>query len=399
MNRKYTILRSKKSIRSAGAEAVREYESFTGAPAPFARVAGLDPDETSLATAELSPQDVADLTRDPGVAVVAPMMPTRLIEPIGAPHAANTTSWGISAVNADKSPFDGKGVVVAVLDTGIDSQHPAFAGVTLVQQDFTRSGDGDKVGHGTHCAGTIFGRDVGGARIGIARGVTKALIGKVLGDDGSGGTGALYDGMTWALQNGARVISMSLGFDFPGLVQRLVNQEGFPPDLATSFALEAYRGNLRMFDAIMQLAEARVAVDGGAVVVAAAGNESKRNVNPDYKIAVSIPAAAADVLSVGALEEAPGGLGVAYFSNTHPEISAPGVAITSAKAGGGLVAMSGTSMAAPHVAGVAALWWQSTSGVANAPRVAARLLAAANTQKLAPSATTADRGVGLVTAP
>ncbi|OFX20791.1 MAG: hypothetical protein A2V77_02200, partial [Anaeromyxobacter sp. RBG_16_69_14] len=371
MNRKCTIMRSKKPT---GAKAMREHESFTGAAAPFARAAGVDAADVRLDAAELTPREVADLVRDPSVAVVAPSMPTRLIEPVGATRAANTTSWGVAAVGADKSNFDGTGVVVAILDTGIDAQHPAFAGVTLVQQDFSGSGNGDKMGHGTHCAGTVFGRDVGGARIGVARGVTRALIGKVLGDDGGGSSDALYQGMTWALQNGARVISMSLGFDFPGLVKDLVDSSGYPIDFATSLALEAYRGNLRMFDAIMQMAEAKVAMDGGAVVVAAAGNESKRDKDPDYEISVSIPAAAAGVLSVGALEEGQGGLGVARFSNTHPEISAPGVAISSAKMGGGLVAMNGTSMATPHVAGVAALWWQSLAGAARAPLVAAKLL-------------------------
>nr|WP_229419583.1 S8 family serine peptidase [Pseudoduganella dura] len=111
-----------------------------------------------------------------------------MIEPLDARPAGVETGWGITAVGADRSRFSGAGVTVAVLDTGIDAAHPAFSGVQLVQQDFSGDGDGDAFGHGTHCAGTILGRDVGGTRIGVARGVTRALIGKVLGNDGSGST-------------------------------------------------------------------------------------------------------------------------------------------------------------------------------------------------------------------
>ena len=117
--------------------------------------------------------------------------------------------------------------------------------------DFTGEGDGDLQGHGTHCAGTILGRPVDGTRIGVAPGVTRALIGKVLDRNGSGGSEALFNAITWAVQQGAHVISMSLGFDFPGMVERLSGQ--MPTRLATSRALEAYRGNLRMFDALMEM--------------------------------------------------------------------------------------------------------------------------------------------------
>ncbi len=404
MGRKYTILRAAKGqrLRPVGVESIRDRESATGAPAPFAMGPGVEPGQVQIDVTELSPREVTDLTRDPGVAVVAPTMPTALIKPFAEPAAAaGAPAWGLGAVGADRSQFDGTGVVVAVLDTGIDKQHPAFQGMTLVEQDFTGSGNGDRQSHGTHCAGTIFGRDVGGTRIGVARGVSRALIGKVLGDDGRGSSEALYQAITWALQNGARVISMSLGFDFPGLVRRQAD-EGWPVDLATSFALEAYRGNLRMFDEIMRVAEARTAIDGGAVVVAAAGNESKRTIKPDYEIAVSLPAAAAGVVSVAALQQEQNGLGIAPFSNTHVEISAPGVAITSAKAGGGLLTLSGTSMATPHVAGVAALWWQAVNarGIpATSRNVVAQLLANARTQGLAPGVDVSDRGVGLVVAP
>ena len=141
-----------------------------------------------------------------------------------------------------------------------------------MERDFTGDGNGDGQGHGTHCAGTIFGRDVGGRRIGIARGVTRALIGKVLRNNGSGSSEMLFEGIQWAMQNGAQVISMSLGFDFPGLVRALMEEEDMPAEPAASTALEAYRGHLRMFDALMDMAAARDAFGGSPVVVAAAGN-------------------------------------------------------------------------------------------------------------------------------
>src|SRR3712207_6180104 len=176
----------------------------------------------------LGKADVRSLSRDPEVRAIAPVMPTTLIHPVGEPEDETTeaagTAWGVTAVGADRSLRTGAGVVVAVLDTGIDAGHPAFTGVELTQVDFSGSGNGDKQGHGTHCAGTIFGRDVNGTRIGVAPGISHALIGKVLGDDGRGDSEMIFRGIQWALDNRAQVISMSLGFDFPGLVKGLTGQ-------------------------------------------------------------------------------------------------------------------------------------------------------------------------------
>ncbi|HET6561591.1 MAG TPA: S8 family serine peptidase [Marmoricola sp.] len=400
-DRRYTVLRD-----LAGA---RLDEPFGGGgPVSAPRPPG--PSEPRVDVAVLTRNEVRDLARDPEVRAVAPVMPTRLIFPVpddevegstGAPEAAATSTWGVSAVGADTSSRTGAGVVISVLDTGIDASHPAFTGVELVEEDFSGSGTGDRQGHGTHCAGTILGRDVEDTRIGVAPGVTKALIGKVLGDDGSGDSNMIFRGIQWAVQEGAQVISMSLGFDFPGLVKRLIDG-GWPPELATSAALEAYRGNLRMFDALMQLVRSQSAFGPGTILVAAAGNESKRNVDPDFEIAAGLPAAAEGVVSVGALREGGSGLTIASFSNTFPQIAGPGVDVLSAKAGGGLVAFNGTSMATPHVAGAAALWWEEVGSSAlplSASVVTARLLANADTAALAPDVDVADRGVGLVKAP
>ncbi len=394
--RSYIVLRDLAPPSRAGFRSGDAFEARGASPAPAA------PPRPQVDTAALTPSEVRKLARDPEVQAVAPVIPTQLIRPLQVDTAAAAQqAWGIAAVGAAESRYSGSGAVVAVLDTGIDKAHAAFAGMTLVERDFSGAGNGDRQGHGTHCAGTIFGRDVSGTRIGIARGVQKALIGKVLDDGGGGDSRMIFQGLQWALEEGADVISLSLGFDFPGGVRRMVEQ-GWPADLATSVALEGYRGNLRMFDAIMGMARARMAFDAGAVIVAAAGNESRRDQNAAYEIAVSIPAAAEGVVSVGALAEGHGGYGVAAFSNTLPQVSAPGVNILSATPGGGVRALSGTSMACPHVAGVAALWWEALRAApvpATATAVVAKLLASARPDVFAQNVDVADRGLGLITAP
>lgn len=357
--------------------------------------------EPVLEMAEMTEREIVDARRDPEVQVIATPMPLKLIEPVGTPEPTPTATgntWGIEAVRAHTSPYTGADVVVAVLDTGINPSHVAFQGVQLVRRNFTQGQDDDDNGHGTHCAGTIFGRDVNGLRIGVARGVTKALIGKVLGP-GGGSSATLAKAITWAYENGANVISMSLGIDFPGYVAWLIQQQGLRPEPATSMALEQYRANVNLFSALATLLEQSNSFSQAAVIVAASGNESER---PQYEIAVAPPAAGDGMISVGALQlSAAGNLSVANFSNSQCNLSGPGVSITSAWIGGthALKTISGTSMATPHVAGCAALWAQQQrqlTGNLTSKNLAAKTLSSA---VFIQGATFDDIGNGLVQAP
>jgi subtilisin family serine protease len=355
--------------------------------------------------AELTPRAAVDVARtDNTVVAVAPVMPMKLIAPVvvdvAAEPAANGIAWGIQAVGADTSPFTGAGITVAVLDTGIDATHPAFAELTMIQRNFTSEPDEDLNGHGTHCAGTIFGRPVDGTRIGVAPGVTRVLIGKVLGA-GGGGSDVVLEAIQWALQEGAHVISMSLGIDFPGFVALLQQQQGLLPELATSIALDGYRQNVLLFERLASLVEARAAFGQPCLLVAAAGNESRREVHPNFEIAVSPPAVADGFVSVAALGQHPEGWIIATFSNTGARLSGPGVGILSARVGGGLRTLSGTSMATPHVAGVAALWAEKlrNEGQFRAPQFMDRLVASATMDGLRPGFDPADVGHGIIRAP
>ena len=355
----------------------------------------------SVVYERLTDQDAAKLTALPEVEAIAPSMAIKLIRPFQGSSSASRDVWGLQATGAAASGFSGEGVLPAILDTGIDCTHPAFAGVELEEEDFTGQGNGDVVGHGTHCAGTVFGRDVDGLRIGVARGIKKALIGKVLDDDGGGDIQMLENGINWAVRRGANIISMSLGFDFPGMVKSWI-EEGWPADLAASNALEAYRVNLRVLDGVMSLTKPRGGLHGGALVVAASGNESKREQHRNWRIAASLPAANDEVVAVAAVGRHGDGLVVANFSNSAALLSGPGVDVVSAKTGGGLDTLSGTSMACPHMAGLAALWWDAIRRGGRTPtalNVRAALIGSARREAFAGADAEVDIGQGLATAP
>ena len=352
---------------------------------------------------DLESRRAPSLVRKKGILAAAPAIPMKLIAPIAFDTSlhlvTDSVTWGIQAIGADKSPYDGKGIVIAVLDTGIDRFHPAFAGMQIERKNFTNEGDDDEDGHGTHCAGTIFGREVEGTRIGVAPGVERALIGKVLGANG-GSSDRIAEAIMWAVTNGANVISMSLGFDFPGYVKSLV-ANGTPTELAVSIGLEGYRLNLLLFDRLSLYISAQSEILQPALLIAAAGNESRRNTTPSFELAVSPPAVAEGVVSVAAIAKTPDGFEVAPFSNVGARVSGPGVNVLSVKLGGGLTALSGTSMATPHVAGVAALWAQKMFEVGEFKRclLADRIVGTATTDGMKPGSDYADIGAGLVRAP
>lgn len=368
--------------------------------------------EPEVTVESLDTKDIAHLRRDPTVEAIAPVFPTQLIAPTSNEEAAarseSGVAWGIQAVRATESPFTGKGITVAVLDTGIDADHPAFTGIEIIEKDFTGDGNGDRQGHGTHVAGTIFGRTVNGFRFGVAQGVERALIGKVLGDDGRGSTEGIIRGMQWAYDNGAHIICMSLGMAFPQFTQTLI-QQGWPADIAADKALQGYRANLRFFDRLVPMlsgygANMPMTTFRSALVIAAAGNESRRHEREDYEVSVAPPAAAEGVISVGALDQSNGPLSVAYFSNTGCNVSAPGVAVYSAipRDQGSYGNKNGTSMAAPHVAGVAALWAEKMLRewrVVNAYQLGQRVAGQTTQEGLVNNFDPFDVGLGLVQAP
>lgn len=355
--------------------------------------------------------DVGRLRADPkNYAVADAEMQLSLISPVASAVSDTTTlkmagtlrfPAGLLAVNAHTCPFSGQGVTVAVLDTGIDATHPAFKGKQFAMRDFTGEGATaqdvtDNNGHGTHCAGTICGGVVGDVRVGVAPGVTKLCVGKVLGANG-GSLEMLVKGMFWAVvDEKASVVSMSLGYDLPGNAKRLTEKFGMDVALATQ---QAMRQQSDIMKAIATLRAFLESQSNNVVFVAATGNESHR---PKFVLDASLPAA--ELFSVGAVGlsgKVPNKWEVAPFSNGRAQIVAPGVDVVSAAVGGGWATMSGTSMATPHVAGVAALWVEKLrgAGALNVPDTVRSQLKSSAVRRPLVDTDVNDIGVGMVQAP
>ncbi|MFC9431387.1 S8 family serine peptidase [Streptomyces sp. NPDC056987] len=281
----------------------------------------------------------------------------------------------IGAPEVWRSGYDGKGVKVAVLDTGVDAGHPDLAGkiagaTSFVPDEKVQDGHG----HGTHVASTIVGSGAAsdGRRKGVAPGA-ELLVGKVLGNDGRGQTSWILEGMEWAAKSGAKIVSMSLGGTASG-----------PSDVLSETV-----------DAL--------SASTGALFVVAAGNAG-----PGEQT-VGTPGIANSALTVGAVDKSDK---LASFSSrgprlgdsaVKPEITAPGAGITAARASGttmgtpvddNYTTANGTSMATPHVAGAAALVAQAH------PDWTGEQLKAdlASTARTMPDATVFEQGDGRVDA-
>lgn len=361
-------------------------------------------DSIEINEINLTPKESMDTRRDPQVMFVARSMPMQLITPLSADNEHNLmleeqtekATWGVRAIGAHASHHNGDGITIAVLDTGIVTDHLAFSNVELIRKNFTKNtSEDDTDGHGTHCAGTIFGRDVNGIRIGVARGVARALIGKV--HDGiSGETAAVAQAVKWAVQEGANVISMSLGADYARYVKLLMEVRHMELPQAMSIALEAYRENINLFSSLASFVQAS---SNGVILVAASGNSSDR---PKYTVATTPPVANPSVISVGALQKTATGFDITRFSNTQVDIAAPGFNVRSANFKGGLSYLSGTSVAGPHVAGVAALWAQKqldAQGYIDSAQLINDVKKSGNKNLISNTVTEDDVGTGMVQAP
>ncbi|WP_393060066.1 S8 family serine peptidase [Streptomyces sp. LN549] len=245
----------------------------------------------------------------------------------------------IGAPTAWKAGYTGKGVKIAVLDTGADATHPDLEGQILASENFSGAPDTkDHFGHGTHVSSIAAGTGAksGGKFKGVAPDA-KLLEGKVLDDDGFGEDSGILAGMEWAVAQGADVINLSLGgTDTPGIDP-------------------------------LEAAVDKLSASSGVLFAIAAGNEG------DGAGTVGSPGSADSALTVGAVDDQDL---LADFSSRgprigdsaiKPDVTAPGVDITAAASPGsvidqevgqnppGYLTISGTSMATPHVAGAAAL--------------------------------------------
>ncbi|NRD65524.1 S8 family serine peptidase [Corallococcus exiguus] len=401
MREKYIILRTDPT---QSAQSVTRGTGFRSSPGRTDA-----PLRFKLTVETLDSKEIADVTRDPSI-TAAPKMPVRLVAPRAVAmlpsdiDGPDIISWGLQATGALNSAFNGSGIAVGLLDTGVDASHPAFSGVHLEERDFTGEGPGDQYGHGTHCAGIFIGRAVDGTHIGVAPGVERAFMAKVVGASGTGDSALVMEGINWCVERGASIISLSLSFNFAGMVEEL-QKVGYPLDLATSHALFSYHQTMMLFERYAALLEANAPFGKGALLVAAVGNESRCDENPMYRLWADPPAAVPGVIAVAAVGEPrpdTGEYSLAPFSNWGADLVGPGVGIVSAAVGGGLCQMDGTSSATPHVAGLAALWAQKLlllRGTLPQPDLLRQRLVGSGRLDLLAGDVRSALGAGLATAP
>ena len=281
--------------------------------------------EAPIVTLRLRNDEIAALRANPNVAAVeedsiAYALPFQPLLFEGQPSVqAETVPVGVSQIKAPPAwgCSRGRGINVAVLDTGIDWTHPDLQSNVRGVVSFVPGQTAmDSHGHGTHCAGTIGAAINGSGVVGVAPEVSLHGV-KVLANNGSGQFSWIIAGINWAIQNRMHIVSLSLG----------------APTGAT--ALEA------ICDA---------AHHAGLLLVAAAGNAG-----PGMGT-IGFPGRYRNVIAVSAIDN---NNVIASFSSrgNEVELCAPGVQVLSTAPGNRYVAMSGTSMACPHVAGAAAVVW------------------------------------------
>lgn len=277
-------------------------------------------------------------------------------------------TWGLQATGVDRSRLAGSGVRIAILDTGFDMQHPDFLTRGIVSQSFITGIETaqDDNGHGTHCLGTLGGPRIPGEtpRYGIATDA-QLFVGKVMKENGKGREGDILHGIGWAIQNNCRIVSLSLGKPVA---------RGESPDTD--------------YEEI-----GAVALRRNCLLIAAAGNDSDR---PRSIKPVELPANSRTILAVGAINrrlelypESNGGLNP---DGGGIDLVGPGVEVRSSKRlptryGNN----TGTSMAAPHIAGIAALLMEADP-TATAEQIWTRLTQTARRLPLPSS----DVGSGLI---
>ena len=279
-----------------------------------------------VVTANIPANKIEEIARDYSVKSISPNRVYRALLQDSVPQINAPAMWS--------NGYNGSGIKIAILDTGIDSTHPMLQGKVVLEEVFTGEDHTyDVHGHGTHCAG-------------IAAGVAPGALlinGKVLNDTGYGNDTGIIDAINWAVDpdgnpgtdDGADIISMSFGAPYSDLDSPI-------------------------------LTAIKDAVEAGVVVVVAVGNCGPGCPSGSCHgyIGVETPGNSPDAISVGAVDKynywvcfSSGG----YVNDTiiKPDVVAPGMNINSSIPGGGYASWSGTSMAAPHVAGAAALLLQS----------------------------------------